>query len=182
MKRGMSFLMAVLSLCIACTLNNVTNKETCQMLHGQEYWGDSVAQYRRGIEQGDSASYLKLARCLHDGRGVNRSFLDMMKLLAEAEMKGVVAVNDYMETLPADDDFRLLYDAMLDIKCDRISSAHTKAMQLKKQGCVDWMFMEAVVLFHQKRENEARLLLERGTQAGSQLACMALEDIAKGNY
>lgn len=179
MKRYDFYLMAVLSLCAACSQNNIANKEPELSSADGIYWGDSVAQYRQGVAQGDSSSYLKLARCYHDGRGVNRSYPDMLKLLVLAAEKGFVVVDEYMKTLSEDDDFRLLYDAMVDIKFGRISSAHTKAMKLKRQGVADWMFMEAVVLYHQKREAEAQLLLEKGTLAGSQLASMALEDIAK---
>jgi TPR repeat protein len=179
MKRNVCVI-AVLLLCVACNKNRPVSRENGLDGNDMAMWGDSVAEYRRGVEQRDSASFMKLIRCYHEGRGVVRSYSEMLKLLGRAQSEGYVIVEDYMAGFPEDDDFRILFDAMVDVKDKKYDEAYKKAVRLQEMGVPDGMFMEAVILFNKGEEQKARAMLEKAVRAGSQLAEKALEDIGRG--
>ncbi len=77
---------------------------------------DTVAQYRAAARQGDGHAYLALARCYWQGKGVDCNFLMAWQMARMAvQYGGIASVDDFYDSLPADDPFRLLIEAMDDV-------------------------------------------------------------------
>lgn len=62
---------------------------------------------------GDGQAYLKLADCYRDGAGVQRDFLGMMCMVAQAcKHGGIESERNYLSRLSEDDEYRLYLDVM----------------------------------------------------------------------
>lgn len=75
-------------------------------------WADSVIAYRQQARQGDGDAYLKLARCYHDGRGVERDYLTMLAMVANAAHYLSFPMEEFINSLPRHSEYRLLYEGM----------------------------------------------------------------------
>lgn len=77
---------------------------------------DANAKINALIEKarwGDGQAYLQLADCYKDGIGVQKDFLGMMSMVAQARAHGAINnENDYLMRIPDDNDFKRCFDLM----------------------------------------------------------------------
>lgn len=106
------FMAAGLS-CTAChTTQELHADNEEQSSDNAAEWADSVAVYQQQLLLADSASFMKLARCYHEGKGTAPSAFLMLGTLAGAEKHGFTNISDFIAHLPADDHARLLFEAL----------------------------------------------------------------------
>ena len=109
MKQQLFFLIAVL-LCLGCSETRRTAVTVSQTATPRDQnWTDSVTLYRQQARQGNGQACLALARCYFYGRGVRRDYLTMLSMAERAQQLTGTTVAKFMDTLPPDADYRLLW-------------------------------------------------------------------------
>lgn len=111
MKKILFAIMTVLLAMVSCTDNQFLDETA-----GNPTELSSTNELNTLIEKarwGDGQAFVKLADCYHDGKGVNKDFIGMLAMLAQAdEYGGISNMEDYLKTQPEGSDFKLIFDAV----------------------------------------------------------------------
>ena len=123
------------------------------------------------IEQarwGSGEAYLKLARCYHDGNGVKRDFVSMLCMVEMAQQYGTVkSFGDYMQTMPPESEYKLLFDAISYIYDREHDKANAIAEHLIELDCVDGFAVKGILAMDRKDSIEVKRCFEQAAEMGS---------------
>lgn len=99
---------------------------------------------------GDGEAYLKLADCYREGNGVKKDFVKVLGMVSFANDFGAVnVVNQYMDSLLDDSEFRFVFDAMCKIDEKQMDEARDIADRLIANGSPDGMVMRGIIALEQ---------------------------------
>lgn len=130
------------------------------------------------IEQarwGDGQAFLKLADCYRDGNGVEKDFVGMLCMLAQArEYGGIDCMEDYLKKLPEGSDFKMIFDAINKFEDTQIDEANLMAEQLIAQGSPDGYTVQGFMAVERGDTLGGRRLMEQAAAQGSTFAELML--------
>lgn len=130
------------------------------------------------IEQarwGDGQAFLKLADCYRDGNGVEKDFVGMLCMLAQArEYGGIDCMEDYLKKLPEGSDFKMVFDAIDKFEKKQTDEANLMAEQLIAQGSPDGYTVQGIMAIERRDTLEGRRLMGQAAAQGSTFAELML--------
>ena len=110
---------------------------------------------------GDGQAFVKLADCYRDGKGVNKDFIGMLAMLAQAdEYGGISNMEDYLKTLPEGSDFKLIFDAVDNYENKNEDEATAKLEQLIAKGSPDGNAVQGIMTIERGDTLEGLRLVE----------------------
>ena len=137
--------------------------------------GVDVASLTEQAKWGSGEAYLKLAQCYHDGNGVKRDFVSMLCMVEMAQQYGAVkSFGDYMQTLPPESEYKLLFDAINHIYDREYDMANAMAERLIEQGCAEGYAVEGILAMERKDSIEVKHYFEQAANMGSNFAELLL--------
>ena len=137
--------------------------------------GVDVASLTEQAKWGSGEAYLKLAQCYHDGDGVERDFVTMLCMVEMAQQYGSVkSFGDYMQTLPPESEYKLLFDAINHIYDREYDMANAMAERLIEQGCAEGYAVEGILAMERKDSIEVKHYFEQAANMGSNFAELLL--------
>lgn len=146
-----------------------------------ECWEDSVKNYIEKGRRGDKTAFEKLAECYHEGKGVERNFINMVFMYLQASERGGLSMEEYMARYEVNDPDRLLFDAMNDIEQKKFDDATVKLEKLKAMNQPSSITIQAFLAAEMDKDQEKseRLLLEaseKGCSLGQLLYAKSAEE------
>jgi TPR repeat protein len=130
------------------------------------------------IEQarwGDGQAFLKLADCYRDGNGVEKDFVGMLCMLAQArEYGGIDCMEDYLKKLPEGSDFKMIFDAINKFEDTQIDEANLMAEQIIAKGSPDGYTVQGIMAIENGDTVGGRRLMEQAAAQGSTFAELML--------
>lgn len=145
--------------------------------------GVDVETLMEQAKWGSGEAYLRLAQCYHDGNGVKRDFISMLCMVEMAQQYGAVrSFGDYMQTLPAESEYKLLFDAVNHIYYKDYDRANAMAERLIEQGCADGYAVKGILAMEHRDSIEAKRCLEQAAEMGSTFSelLLCVKDWKKG--
>ena len=134
----------------------------------------TVNEFNALIEQarwGDGQAFLKLADCYRDGIGVEKDFVGMLSMAAQADKYGAIShMEDYLEEVPEGSDFKMIFDAIEKFEDRQIEEALSMSEQLIANGSADGYTVQGVMALEKGDTLNGIGLMERAAAAGSNLA------------
>ena len=168
MKKNLFFLVLMV------LLGSCTDQKFMAALTGETSASNSAKEFRTLMEQarwGDGQAYLKLADCYRDGKGTEQDLICMICMLKMAEQFGGIGhVEDYLETLPEDSEFRLVFETIELFSRRRMEEAKAKIEQLNDQKMPDGYTMKGIFAMESGDTLEAIRLVKIAATKGSHLA------------
>lgn len=169
MKKSL-LLIAVVALVLSGCSNQHLTGETADVNGASA----QVSEIEALIEQarwGDGQAFLKLADCYRDGKGVKKDFLNMVSMLSQAEKYGAIRrMDDYMKTMPADSEYKMLYDAMDLFEHDKKDEALAMSEQLVALGSPEGYSLKSIIAIESKDTLEGKRLMAQAVSQGSTFA------------
>ena len=130
------------------------------------------------IEQarwGDGQAFLKLADCYRDGKGVDKDFVGMLSMVAQADEFGSIRqMGDYLKELPEGSDFRMIFDAIEKFEDKQVEEAKSITEQLLVGGSSDGYTVQGIMAIECKDTLEGLRLIEQAASEGSTFANLIL--------
>lgn len=117
---------------------------------------------------GSGDACLKLAQCYHDGIGVKRDFVSMLCMVEMARQYGAVrSLSDFMQTLPSESEYKILFDAVNYI-CDReYDKANAMFDRLIERGCAEGYAIKGILAMEYKDSVESKRCFKQAAEMGS---------------
>ena len=135
-------------------------------------------QYAYLVEQarwGDGQAYLKLADLYHKGQGVQQDFLGTISMLAMADQYGAISnLEDYMKTLPEEDNMKLFFDAMENFERKNMEASAEMTDRLIAQGSPEGYTLKGIMAVEKGDTIEGRRLISLAVEQGSTFAELLL--------
>lgn len=173
MKKYLFAVMAVVLATVSCTDSQFLDESV-----GNPTELSSTNEFNTLIEKarwGDGQAFVKLADCYRDGKGVNKDFIGMLAMLAQAdEYGGISNMEDYMKTLPEGSDFKLIFDAVDNYEKKNEDEATAKLEQLTAKGSPDGNAVQGIMTIERGDTLEGLRLVEQAATAGSTFAELLL--------
>lgn len=173
MKKYLFAVMAVVLATVSCTDSQFLDESV-----GNPTKLSSTNEFNTLIEKarwGDGQAFVKLADCYRDGKGVNKDFIGMLAMLAQAdEYGGISNMEDYMKTLPEGSDFKLIFDAVDNYEKKNEDEATAKLEQLTAKGSPDGNAVQGIMTIERGDTLEGLRLVEQAATAGSTFAELLL--------
>ena len=111
MKKICLFIMVLLSLASCSDQLTVSEKEN--VIQPATQVDDEYHYYLEKARWGEAGAYVKLADFYREGKYVNSDFMGMTAMLAMAEQYDHnLRLQDYLNALPNDDNYRMMFEAM----------------------------------------------------------------------
>ncbi len=173
MKKYLLLAMAIVFSFVSCseqqflqeTLDDNTSIAACNEFNAlieQARWGDGQA-------------YLQLADRYRDGKGVDKDFVGMLSMVAQADKFGAInRMEDYLMEMPEGSDFKLIIDAIDDFENNHIDEAKAKSEQLIANGSPDGYSVQGIIAMEKGDTLTGIGLMERAAKAGSTFAELLL--------
>ena len=122
-------------------------------------------------KQGNGQAYLKLADCYRDGKGVKKDFVGMLTMVSLADhYRGINRIEDYLDSLPKDSEFKLLVDCMNNLENERMEETTDLIDSLVASDSPDGYAVKGMSVMLRCDSLEAKRLFEIGAEKGSKLA------------
>lgn len=135
-------------------------------------------QYAYLLEQarwGDGQAYLKLANLYHKGQGVQQDFLGTISMLAMADQYGAISnLEDYMKTLPEEDNMKLFFDAMENFERKNMEASAEMTDRLIAQGSPEGYTLKGIMAVEKGDTIDGRRLISLAVEQGSTFAELLL--------
>ena len=142
---------------------------------------DSIAVLSERARQGDGQAYLQLARCYHDGYGVEHDFLMMWCMMQMATQYGAVSSSDaFLEAYPTSDPDRMLFEAMDDVGWKRYGEARQKADALAQCNKAYAALISGAIALETDSVSEALAFFRVAADGGCLLGEIALAVAERG--
>lgn len=124
---------------------------------------------------GDGQAYRKLADCYRDGKGVKRDFIGMLSMASLADdYRGINRMEDYLDSLPKDSEFKLLIDCVEKFEQKQTDEAQTLLEGLVANGSPDGYAIKGISVLEHGDSLGAKRLFEFAAEKGSSLAELLL--------
>ena len=120
---------------------------------------------------GDGQAFVKLADCYRDGKGVNKDFIGMLAMLAQAdEYGGISNMEDYLKTMLEGSDIKLIFDAVENYERKNVEEATSMFEEFIAKGCPDGFAIQGIMTMERGDTLEGVRLIEQAATAGSTFA------------
>lgn len=163
-----------IALLISCTEQELNNA----ILLEQNTHTAENSQYSYLIEQarwGNGDAYLKLAELYHRGDAVSQDFLSSLSMLAMADQYGgISSIENYMKSLPSEDNFKLFYDALECLEKKNNSEALEITDRMISNGFVEGYTLKGIINVEQGDTLEGKRVLSHAVEQGSTFAELLL--------
>ena len=181
MKKNLFVLVTMVMSLVSCT--------------DQQFWDETSAnkavlpaenEFNTLIEQarwGDGQAFRKLADCYRDGKGVEKDFVGMLSMVAQAdEFGGVRRMEDYVKEMPDSSDFRMIVEAVEKFEDKQVEEAQRMSEQLISKGVPDGYFVQGVMAIESGDTLSGLRMMEKAASQGSNLGNLVLciPDFQKG--
>lgn len=176
MKKICLFIMVLLGLASCSDQLTVSEKEN--VVQPATQVDDEYHYYLEKARWGDAAAYVKLADFYREGKYVNSEFMGMTAMLAMAEQYDRnLRLQDYLNALPNDDSYRMMFEAMDKIGKEDRSKVKDVASVLVSNGKPEGYVINGAI---QVEEGDTiggletiRYGAEQGSAFGQLILCMA---------
>ncbi len=132
------------------------------------------SQYSFLLEQarwGNGEACLQLAELHHKGNGAKQDFLCSLSMLAMADQYGgISSVENYMKSLPSEDNFKLFYDALDNFEKKNISEALEVTDRMISNGFIEGYTLKGIITVEQGDTLEGKCILSHAVEQGSSFA------------
>ncbi len=119
---------------------------------------------------GDGQAFLKLADCYRDGKGVEKDFVGMLSMVAQAnEFGGIRRMEDYLKQMPEGSDFRMIFEAIEKFEDKQVEEAKKMSEQLISKGVPDGYFVQGYMAIESGDTLGGLQLMEQAASQGSNL-------------
>ena len=136
---------------------------------------DSITILKEQARMGDGQAYLQLARCYHDGFGVEHDFLAMWTMAKMAVQYGAISRSeDFLADYAPDDPDRILMEAMQDTGRRHSKEILKKTETLDSRNKAYAALIKGCLALTDNRKEEAMDLLRLASADGCVLADMAI--------
>lgn len=139
---------------------------------------EPASEFQALIEKakwGDGQAYRKLADCYRDGKGVKRDFIGMLSMASLADdYRGINRMEDYLDSLPKDSEFKLLIDCVEKFEQKQTDEAQTLLEGLVANGSPDGYAIKGISVLEHGDSLGAKRLFEFAAEKGSSLAELLL--------
>ena len=167
MKKNLFVFMAIIMAVLGCA--DYQPQDNAPALVPSNVSKENVDALFEKARWGDGAAFLELANCYRDGRGVNKSFADMLVMLIQAvEYGGLDFVDEYIKRIPDDSEFRIIADIIKKCEGKEYDDAKSLSDQLLSRGSAD--AMQGYVALECGDTHAAYSLLGKAASQGSDLA------------
>lgn len=182
MKKKYFIVAAAVTALVGCADQQLTSETLTDKVSEEKtaVSGISSTESRVGIlmemaRWGDGKACLKLADCYRDGKGVEKDFMGMLGMAAQAEeFGGIDNMEDYLKEMPEGSDFKLLVDAIEKFKDNQPEIAASMAEQLIARGSADGYTVQGIMAMEHGDSLAGSQLLEQAASQGSTLAELLL--------
>lgn len=149
---------------VSVVVNSETAVSNFETVKEQAKWGSGDA-------------YLKLAHCYHDGIGVKCDFVSMLCMADLARQYGALnGLEEFIKCLPADSEYRIAFEALIQIDGKEYDMAYVLAERLMSQGCAEGYAIKGILAIEHRNIAEFRslckLAAEKGSTFGELLLCL----------
>lgn len=173
MKKYLLVIVAVALVMSSCAGQQFLN-ETADLTSASAQVSE-IEMLKEQARWGDGQAYLKLADCYRDGNGVEKDFISMLSMLAFADQYGgIERMEDYLEAMPAESEFKLIFDAVELYKHKKIEESMAMMKQLIAQGSPDSYSVKSIIALESGDTLEGKRLLEQAASQGSTFAELLL--------
>lgn len=176
MKKICLFIMVLLGLASCSDQLTVSEKES--VVQPATQVDDEYHYYLEKARWGDAGAYVKLADFYREGKYVNSDFMGMTAMLAMAEQYDRnLRLQDYLNALPNDDSYRMMFEAMDKIGKEDRGKVKDVASVLVSNGKPEGYVINGAI---QVEEGDTiggletiRYGAEQGSAFGELILCMA---------
>lgn len=134
----------------------------------------SISEVNALIEKarwGDGEAYVKLADCYRDGNGVKQDFIGMLSMASFADdFGGIKRMEDYISSLPAESEYKMVFDAMEKFSSKKCDEAIDIAEELIAKDCLEGYTVKGIITSEQGDKPEGKRLLRLAAEKGSSFA------------
>ena len=173
MKKYLLLWIVSATVCMGCTDQQF--QENALADFHQQKSNNEINTLIKQARWGDGQAFLKLADCYRDGNGVEKDFVGMLCMLAQArEYGGIDCMEDYLKKLPEGSDFKMIFDAIDKYEKKQTDEANLMAEQLIAQGSPDGYTVQGVMAIERGDTLGGRRLMEQAAVQGSTFAELIL--------
>ena len=173
MKKYLLLWIVSATVCMGCTDQQF--QENALADFHQQKSNNEINTLIKQARWGDGQAFLKLADCYRDGNGVEKDFVGMLCMLAQArEYGGIDCMEDYLKKLPEGSDFKMIFDAIDKYEKKQTDEANLMAEQLIAQGSPDGYTVQGVMAVERGDTLGGRRLMEQAAAQGSTFAELML--------
>lgn len=168
MKKILFMLVTMVMSLVSCT-----NQQFVDELAGGKAELSTANEFKTLVEQarwGDGQAFLKLADCYRDGKGVEKDFVGMLSMVAQAdEFGGIRRMEDYVKEMPEGSNFRMIFEAIEKFEDKQIEEAKRMSEQLISKGVPDGYFVQGFMAIESGDTLGGLQLMEQAASQGSNL-------------
>lgn len=168
MKKILFVLVTMVMSLVSCT-----DQQFVDELAGDKVGLSTTNEISALVEQarwGDGQAFLKLADCYRDGKGVEKDFVGMLSMVAQAdEFGGIRRMEDYLEEMPEGSDFRMIFEAIEKVEDKQVEEAKMMSEQLISKGVPDGYFVQGFMAIESGDTLSGLRLMEQAASQGSNL-------------
>lgn len=176
MKKIILYFVALLGL--ASCSDQLTERELVNAIQTVNQADGEYQYYLEKARWGDAGAYVKLADFYREGKYVNSDFMGMTAMLAMAEQyDSKLRLHDYLNALPDDDSYRMMFEAMDKIGKEDRGKVRNVASVLVANGKPEGYVINGAM---QVEEGDTiggletiRYGAEQGSSFGELILCMA---------
>lgn len=167
-----------LYLIIVVALGSCADQFALEEVSTEQPYMEPASEFQALMEKakwGDGQAYRKLADCYRDGKGVKRDFIGMLSMASLADdYRGINRMEDYLDSLPKDSEFKLLIDCVEKFEQKQTDEAQTLLEGLVANGSPDGYAIKGISVLEHGDSLGAKRLFEFAAEKGSSLAELLL--------
>lgn len=172
-KHLLLFVATMVIATIGCTDQQLVDEAACEMSAPAST--SAVQALVEKARQGDSQAYMQLADCYRDGKGVKKDLVGMLCMLRMADEYGTVShVEDYVDLMPENSEYKLVFDAVKCLDRNQMDECNAKAEQLIAQDSPEGYWLKSMIAVERNDSVEGRRLMELAASQGSTFAEIVL--------
>lgn len=173
MKKNLFVLVTMVMSLVSCTDQHFEDETFANkaLLPAENEFNTLIEQARWG----DGQAFRKLADCYRDGKGVEKDFVGMLSMVAQAdEFGGVRRMEDYVKEMPDSSDFRMIVEAVEKFEDKQVEEAQRMSEQLISKGVPDGYFVQGVMAIESGDTLSGLRMMEKAASQGSNLGNLVL--------
>ena len=130
---------------------------------------------------GNGDAYLQLAELHHKGNDGNQDFLASLSMLMMADQYGgISSIDDYLKSLPSEDNFKLFYDAVELFGKERFEESLEITDRMISNGFIEGYTLKGFISVEQGDTIEGKRILSQAADQGSSFAELLLATLPGG--
>ena len=173
MKKNLFVLVTMVMSLVSCTDQQFVDETLVNkaLLPTESEFSALIEQARWG----DGQAFLKLADCYRDGTGVEKDFVGMLSMAAQAdEFGGVRRMEDYLKEMPEGSDYRMIFEAIEKFEDKQVEEAKMMSEQLISKGVPDGYLVQGVMAIESGDTLGGLRMMELAASQGSNLGNLML--------